>query len=95
MNDNQMTSNNKTQLNDKAALLKKLGAYAFAAYDWNLYLDTHPDDKDAIEMFHKMSDRADELRDEFQTRFGPLTATASQDMERWNWIDSPWPWEHM
>lgn len=95
MNENQMTSDNKMQSNDRASLLKKLGAYAFAAYDWNLYLDTHPDDKDAIAMFHKMSDRATELRDEFQARFGPLTAAASQDMERWNWIDSPWPWEHM
>ena len=41
-------------MNERTMLLRKLDAYAFAAYDWNLYLDTHPDDKDAIAMFHKM-----------------------------------------
>ena len=49
-------------------LLKKLSQADFYAQDLKLYLDTHPDDKDAIAMFHKMSDRAAELRDEFQAR---------------------------
>ena len=42
--------------------LKRIMAYTFAAYDWNLYLDTHPTDKDAIMQFHKMVDKVKELR---------------------------------
>ena len=80
-------------MSERAALLKKLNAYAFAAYDWNLYLDTHPNDRDAIAMFHKMADKADELRKEFESKFGPLTAREARNMERWNWLDDPWPWE--
>ncbi|MEE1013727.1 MAG: spore coat protein CotJB [Clostridia bacterium] len=80
-------------MSERAALLKKLNAYAFAAYDWNLYLDTHPNDRDAIAMFHKMANKADELRKEFEAKFGPLTARESRNMERWNWLDDPWPWE--
>ena len=80
-------------MNERTALLKKLNAYAFAAYDWNLYLDTHPDDKDAIAMFHKMVNKANELKKEFEAKYGPLTAEAAMDMQRWNWLDDPWPWE--
>ena len=35
-------------MNNKNALLNKINAYCFAAYDWNLYLDTHPGDVQAI-----------------------------------------------
>lgn len=81
-------------MDERMELLKKYNAYAFAAYDWNLYLDTHPNDKDAIAMFKKMVERAKELRSEYQAKYGPLTAEASDDSERWNWIDNPWPWDN-
>lgn len=81
-------------MNERMALLKKISAYAFAAYDWNLYLDTHPDDRDAIAMFHKMAEKANQLKEEFEATYGPLTAQASNNMERWDWLDSPWPWEN-
>lgn len=81
-------------MDERMELLKKYNAYAFAAYDWNLYLDTHPNDKDAIAMFKKMVNKAKELRNEYQAKYGPLTAEASADSERWNWIDNPWPWDN-
>ena len=81
-------------MDERRELLKKLNAYAFAAYDWNLYLDTHPDDTEAIAMFRKMTDMAKELKKEYEAKYGPLTASASMDSNRWNWIDSPWPWEN-
>lgn len=80
-------------MNEREELLNKLNAYAFAAYDWNLYLDTHPEDKEAIAMFHRMSGKARELKTEFEARFEPLTAEASANTEYWNWLDDPWPWE--
>ena len=81
-------------INSKKVLMKKLCAYAFAAYDWNLYLDTHPYDTDAIKMFRKMADTAEKLKQEFQTSYGPLEANASDNPEIWNWICDPWPWEN-
>lgn len=80
-------------MSERAALLKKLNAYAFAVVDWNLYLDTHPGDTEAIAMFHRMADKAKQLKQEYEAKFGPLTAEASRDMKHWNWIDDPWPWE--
>lgn len=78
---------------DKMDLLRKLDAYAFAAYEWNLYLDTHPEDTDAIAMFHKMAGRARELKEEYENNFGPITAEGSQNMDFWDWISDPWPWD--
>lgn len=81
-------------MNEKKDLMKMINAYAFAAYDWNLYLDTHPDDTDAIAMFKKMSDIAKELKKEYEAKFGPLTASSSSNTSYWDWIDGPWPWEN-
>ena len=81
-------------MDERMKLMKRYNAYAFAAYDWNLYLDTHPNDKGAIAMFRKMADKAKALKEEYQAKYGPLTADASMDSERWNWIDNPWPWDN-
>ena len=81
-------------MSERAELLKMLKAYKFAAYDWNLYLDTHPDDREAIAMFKKMVDKAKQLTKEYEEKYGPLTANASSDSERWSWIDNPWPWDN-
>ena len=82
-------------MNEREALLKKLSAYAFAAYDWNLYLDTHPDDVQAIKMFRKMSDKAKELCSEFENKFGAITAENVPDSQSWEWINNPWPWDNV
>lgn len=81
-------------MNERTMMLKKIQAYCFAAYDWNLYLDTHPDDKNAIKMYHKMTERAETLKAEFQSKYGPLSANSSKNMDRWDWLDDPWPWEN-
>ena len=35
-------------MTEREALLKKISTYQFAAYDLQLYLDTHPDDSDTL-----------------------------------------------
>ncbi len=80
-------------MSEREELMKQLQSYAFAAYDWNLYLDTHPYDKKAIAMYHKMIDKAQEFKKLYNEKFGPIFAGDSKDMNFWNWIDTPWPWE--
>ena len=82
-------------MNERETLLKKLSAYAFSAYDWNLYLDTHPEDSQAIKIFKKMSDKAKELCKEFEEKFGPITAENTPFSEKWEWLDNPWPWDNV
>lgn len=78
---------------DRAELLKKIQSYRFAAYDLLLYLDTHPDDKKAFEMFSEMVKKMNDCIKVYQEKYGPLTAFAAAEFDEFKWLDSPWPWQ--
>ena len=40
-------------MHEKQMLLKAIQKYDFALYDLNLYLDTHPHSKEALQLFQK------------------------------------------
>lgn len=77
---------------DRCKLMRELSAVQFAAWELHIYLDTHPCDEKAMEMHRKYTERAMELREEYEECFGPLTHTAASGAE---WIKNPWPWEYM
>ena len=78
---------------DRDLLMKRINAYGLAVNDWNLYLDTHPDDKMGISMYHDVLKNLRMLVTEFEARYGPLRASSSTSRERWDWVDNPWPWK--
>lgn len=80
-------------MNERSALLKKANAFAFAAHEWNLYLDTHPTDTDGIMMFKRMTEQAKKYRKEFEAKFGPIEVSASNNPDCWEWLENPWPWD--
>lgn len=80
-------------MREKDALLKKLSAYSFAEKEWNLYLDTHPTDREGLAMHKRMADRTRELTEEYESKFGPLTSMSANNKNFFEWIDEPWPWE--
>ena len=74
-------------------LKKQIQSYQFAAYDMLLYLDTHPEDKKAFALFRELTKKANELKESYQEKYGPLDAFGAALQSKFNWIDSPWPWE--
>ena len=64
-------------------------AYPFAQWDLRLYLDTHPDDKEALAFFYA-------LCEEYPTGVcrGMHDGSRENMCEYWHWIDGPWPWEY-
>ena len=80
-------------MNNREAMLRKLSAAQFTLWEIHLYLDTHPQDKNAIAMYRKMAKKTRECMDIYNSKFGPLYAHESRDMNYWNWIDMPWPWD--
>lgn len=78
---------------DRKNLLCNIQAYNFAAYDMLLYLDTHPDDKKAFKLFKELVAKTNELKNEYQENFGPLSPYASAENDSFDWLNSPWPWE--
>ncbi len=74
-------------------LKKQIQSYCFAAYDMLLYLDTHKDDKKAFQLFKELTRKAEELKEQYHQKYGPLNIKAAADYTEFNWIDEPWPWE--
>ncbi len=72
----------------------KLSAAQFAAWELHIYLDTHPHDTEAIAAHKKHMAKARELKQEYETRFGPITTTDMYGSATWEWINNPWPWDY-
>lgn len=81
-------------MNERNALMKEIMAYSFAAYEWNLYLNTHPTDRMALEMFRKMAAKANELKMQYVEKFGPIVAQDVNSTQEWTWVNDPWPWNN-
>ena len=80
-------------MEDKTKLLKKLQSYNFAAYDMLLYLDTHPDDKSAFEIFKDLVSNVKKIKADYEKTYGPLTPYSAAAFDSFEWLNSPWPWE--
>lgn len=75
-------------------LLSIITLTGFAALDSGMYLDTHPDDREALCYFHENMHRYNEAMAEYAKSFGPLTLShATHNREYWDWVNQPWPWE--
>ena len=76
----------------KDALLQKIQELSFVKTELELFLDAAPDNKTALDHFHKTLDALIAATEEYEANYGPIT-TAGVSRARWNWIDGPWPWQ--
>ena len=84
-----------TPVNDKESLGLYVDALCFAAHDINLYLDIYPEDNDMIELFNQYRVDSNILKEEYQTKFGPiLVSSEALNKVPWTWDNKPWPWEN-
>lgn len=74
-------------------LLKKVYEYGFAVDDVILFLDTHPDNDDAIAYYQQMRAAYNQVYQEYVTSVRPLQITDVNTADGWAWLDDPWPWE--
>jgi len=79
-------------MTDRETLLKKIDTYSFALLDLNLYLDTHPYDKQIHSQVKSYQEILQPLKNEYEAKYGPLTKTNTSN-NHWAWVNSPWPWE--
>ncbi len=77
----------------RAELLHRLQAADFAAHDAALYLNTHPTDTKALAYYYKLRAEAMELKNAYESVFGPLSVDSTRNKSHWDWINEPWPWE--
>lgn len=75
-------------------LLRQIMEFDFTEHELTLYLDTHPNDKNALRLHRQAAEKLRELTAIYEANFGPLTSSSNLSEDRWQWIESPWPWEN-
>ena len=76
----------------KASLMKKVQQLSFAKLETELYLDTHPESREALNYYKDILGRLDEAMTEYQNKYGPLFAEGVVG-DRWTWVEGQWPWQ--
>jgi spore coat protein JB len=75
-------------------LLHQLQAVDFVLVELNLYLDTHPDDGNALQQYNEHYVQRWQIAQEFEKHYGPLTHFGhSGSQYPWAWAQAPWPWQ--
>ena len=80
--------------------LMEIQKVSFVMDDLRLYLDTHPDDLDALAMLKRVLGQRKQMLSDFATEFYPLTMDCMEGIyERdpsstcYCWQEGPIPWE--
>lgn len=80
--------------NEQMELMQKLRELEFAAIELNLFLDTHPENQEALRDFNRIACELAEVRQTYEGKFGPtMNFGVSSSKGQWRWIDGPWPWQ--
>jgi spore coat protein JB len=80
--------------NEYYKILHDLQAADFVLVELNLYLDTHPNDENAIRQFNQYSALRKQIALQYEANYGPLLGFGhSQPQDTWQWIEAPWPWQ--
>ena len=72
----------------------QMQALAFAVQELALYLDTHRDDTEALELYRRYQQMYREMATEYAKQQGPLNHYDPDDDSTYRWLSDPWPWEY-
>ena len=79
--------------NNREKLFRDIQTVSFAIDDIKLYLNTHPDDCDALNYFRHYRDMLKAMECKYTELYGPLTVYDTKAEKTWEWVKTPWPWE--
>ena len=71
-----------------------LQALEFVVLELGTYLDTHPDDKEALELYRTYQKMYHDAMMEYSEQCDPLNHVTPVKHGKYTWIDEPWPWEY-
>jgi len=94
-------------MDDRNVLLKEIGEVSFFLDDLRLYLDTHPLENKALDLYQQNHQKRLELLKKYAQAFEPLTChcvdldsngspatdTRYAGKKHWTWSDGPIPWD--
>ena len=74
--------------------MTELQALEFVVQELALYLDTHPSDAEAFELFRQYSPMEKDARAAFVASNGPVLRSETADCKTYTWPKEPWPWNY-
>ena len=80
-------------MEDRHALLQKINEISFVFNDLTLYLDTHPDDREAFDTLQKCIRLSAEGRKRYVEQYGPISLRDLESSDVYDWLNAPWPWQ--
>lgn len=94
-------------MSDRNSVLKEINEVSFFLDDLRLYLDTHPLETKALELYQKNHEKRLLLLKQYAGEFEPLTChcidldsngssattTRYPGQKHWTWSDGPVPWD--
>ncbi|BCI59809.1 spore coat protein CotJB [Solibaculum mannosilyticum] len=81
-------------MDDRMMLMRKRAAACFSMWETHLYLNTHPNDTQALQMLRQYEATCDKLTQEYESKYGPISASSADMGCRWSWLTDPWPWDY-
>ncbi len=92
------TNGNRTGRNPggtplRGSLADQIRALCFVKTELELYLDTHPRCRTALDYYYQTVEELKRLTEEYENTVGPLTAMGNVSTDQWHWVDGPWPWQ--
>ena len=75
-------------------MLHELQALGFAVQELGLYLDTHADDTEAVELFRQYTELYEAGMARYRENCGPLFQKQAVQDGAYTWNTTPWPWEY-
>ena len=85
--------NNSTNMT-KSELFRKIQELSFVKTELELFLDTHPDSKVALDYYRDTVDALRGYMTVYQAEHGPIHAEAGAMGDAWRWVNKPWPWQN-
>lgn len=73
-------------------LMRKIQELDFARVETELFLDTHPECRAALDFYRKVTGELEMLMTQYNNDHGPIVAKESVG-DTWSWINGPWPWQ--
>lgn len=80
-------------MTDREKALLRVQTLGFELTEANLFLDTHPKSREALEYYHRVVGEYNNAVNKYTAQFGPLDVTQISSTESWTWTDGCMPWE--
>lgn len=74
--------------------LSELQVLGFAIQELALYLDTHREDQEALNVYRDYQKMYNHCREEYLKIHGPLNHAQESSSKQYEWLNDPWPWEY-